>query len=71
MTELLCAVIAVYQPIGRALLGARCRFYPSCSDYASAALRRHGLLRGLALSAARLLKCHPFHAGGFDPVPHH
>lgn len=49
-------------------LGNRCRFYPSCSHYAEEALMRKGLMKGLALTAARLLKCGPFHPGGFDPV---
>ncbi len=46
-----------------------CRFLPTCSEYAYVALRRHGLLRGGRLAVWRLLRCHPFTAGGFDPVP--
>ncbi|MEW2382436.1 MULTISPECIES: membrane protein insertion efficiency factor YidD [Micromonospora] len=50
-------------------LPARCRFYPSCSAYALEAVSRHGAFRGAGLTVRRLLRCHPFHPGGFDPVP--
>lgn len=46
-----------------------CRFYPSCSDYASEALRQYGLMKGFMLSLKRLLRCHPFSRGGYDPLP--
>lgn len=49
--------------------GGKCRFYPSCSEYASEALEMYGPLIGTYLAAARLLKCGPWHEGGFDPVP--
>ncbi|HET6582644.1 MAG TPA: membrane protein insertion efficiency factor YidD [Nannocystaceae bacterium] len=51
------------------MLGPRCRFYPSCSHYACEALETHGLARGLGLAVRRVLRCHPFHPGGVDPVP--
>ena len=66
---LLRAAIRLYQLIIAPWLGERCRFYPSCSVYAYDALARHGLARGLWLAIKRLLKCHPWHPGGFDPVP--
>ncbi|MFF3867837.1 membrane protein insertion efficiency factor YidD [Micromonospora sp. NPDC001898] len=50
-------------------LPARCRFYPSCSAYALEAVSRHGALRGVGLTVLRLSRCHPFHPGGYDPVP--
>jgi len=50
-------------------LGNRCRFFPSCSEYAITALNEYGILKGLWLTLRRLLRCHPFHPGGYDPVP--
>jgi putative membrane protein insertion efficiency factor len=51
------------------LFGSVCRFYPSCSQYAIAALGKYGLTKGLGLAVKRLLRCHPWNPGGFDPVP--
>jgi hypothetical protein len=63
-------LIRAYQLIIRPLyVRDRCRFYPSCSDYALQALVAHGPLRGLRLALWRLAKCHPFHPGGVDHVP--
>ncbi|MFL5481526.1 MAG: membrane protein insertion efficiency factor YidD [Gemmatimonadaceae bacterium] len=62
-------LIRGYQVAISPLLPASCRYYPSCSAYAIEAFERHGVLRGFYLTTARLLRCHPFHAGGYDPVP--
>ena len=61
--------IVAYRRYLSPALPARCRFYPSCSAYAQEAIARHGALRGTALAVGRLLRCHPFHPGGYDPVP--
>ncbi|MGH3728999.1 MAG: membrane protein insertion efficiency factor YidD, partial [Micromonosporaceae bacterium] len=65
----LAAPIVAYRRWVSPALPARCRFYPSCSAYALQALATHGALRGTALTVWRLLRCHPFHPGGYDPVP--
>lgn len=62
-------VIRVYQWTVSPLLGPACRFYPSCSHYALEAIERFGVLRGGWLAVRRLARCHPWHPGGFDPVP--
>ena len=69
MTAVLVFLVRVYQWTLRPFIGAQCRFEPSCSHYAVEALRRHGPLRGTGLAAARVLRCNPWHEGGFDPVP--
>lgn len=61
--------VRAYQWTIRPLIGAHCRFYPSCSEYAVDALRLHGAVRGSALAARRILRCNPWHEGGLDPVP--
>jgi putative membrane protein insertion efficiency factor len=63
------AALAVYQRLVSPFLPQSCRFAPTCSEYARQALSGHGLLRGTALAVVRLLKCHPFHPGGWDPPP--
>jgi putative membrane protein insertion efficiency factor len=65
----LVAVVRAYRLLLSPLLGPRCRFAPSCSAYAVEALMLHGAVRGGLLSVRRLLRCHPFHPGGHDPVP--
>ncbi|MCX5832632.1 MAG: membrane protein insertion efficiency factor YidD [Deltaproteobacteria bacterium] len=60
--------IRVYQLCISPLLIPCCRFYPTCSEYAITAIRRHGPLKGLLFSARRIFRCHPFHPGGYDPV---
>jgi putative membrane protein insertion efficiency factor len=62
-------LVRTYQWTVRPLIGANCRFCPSCSDYAIEALRAHGALRGSGLAVRRILRCHPWHPGGYDPVP--
>ncbi|MBU1168800.1 MAG: membrane protein insertion efficiency factor YidD [Proteobacteria bacterium] len=62
-------LIRIYQTFLSPLTGPSCRFYPTCSEYAYQAFERHGLLKGAYLSIRRIFKCHPFHPGGFDPVP--
>jgi len=63
------AVLDFYKRFLSPLLPRACRFEPTCSVYARQAIERHGLGRGLSLAARRLLRCHPFHEGGLDPVP--
>jgi putative membrane protein insertion efficiency factor len=60
--------IRLYQWLVSPMLGERCRYYPSCSDYASQALKRFGILRGTVLAGWRVLRCNPWSRGGFDPV---
>ena len=66
---LLVTLIVGYQRLVSPLLGPRCRFYPSCSSYAVQAVRVHGAGKGGALAIARVCRCHPWNAGGVDPVP--
>ena len=61
--------IRVYQRVISPLIGPRCRFYPSCSEYAAQSILRHGAIRGIYLGVRRLLRCHPWNPGGFDDVP--
>jgi putative membrane protein insertion efficiency factor len=67
--NLLAAAIGLYQATISPLLGPRCRYYPSCSQYAKEAVLKYGVLRGSWLAAGRLARCHPWHPGGVDLVP--
>jgi putative membrane protein insertion efficiency factor len=69
VSALLQTLIRVYQYLFRPLLGSNCRFAPSCSEYAHEAIATHGALKGTALTLRRVLRCHPYHPGGYDPVP--
>ena len=69
MKALLLLLLHAYQYAIRPLLGANCRFYPSCSDYTREAIERHGAAKGFCLGTRRILRCHPCHPGGYDPVP--
>jgi len=64
----LIRTIKIYQKFISPLLPLSCRFYPSCSQYALDAINKHGPFKGVLLATFRILKCHPFHPGGYDPV---
>ncbi|MEW6219941.1 MAG: membrane protein insertion efficiency factor YidD [Thermodesulfobacteriota bacterium] len=68
MRPLLIALIRLYQLLVSPILPPSCRFVPSCSQYAIEAVGRHGAGRGLIMAGRRLLRCHPWHPGGVDPV---
>jgi putative membrane protein insertion efficiency factor len=69
-TKAAVLLLDAFKIFARPFLGpAACRFYPSCTQYAKQAVLKYGLLKGSRLSAVRVCKCHPFHAGGYDPVP--
>ncbi len=69
MRFVLAFLVSLYQTLISPLLGPSCRFTPTCSQYSKEAILKYGALRGLLLSVKRLSRCHPFHPGGFDPVP--
>ena len=71
MKALLLFIIKLFTATIRPLLGPSgvCRFYPACTAYATEAIQKYGSLKGSYLAAVRLAKCHPFHPGGWDPVP--
>ncbi len=69
MKYLLIALVRFYQYAISPWLGRRCRYFPSCSEYTAEAVQKYGALRGGWLGAKRICRCHPWHPGGYDPVP--
>lgn len=69
MKKIVIFLIVFYQKLISPFTRARCRFYPSCSEYSKQAVIKFGFFKGLYLSFIRIFKCQPFHKGGFDPVP--
>ncbi len=69
MRYIIAFFIILYQKLISPFFGSKCRFYPTCSQYSKEAVLQYGVFRGLFLSMKRIIKCHPFHPGGYDPVP--
>lgn len=69
MAVILLKLVRIYREYISPLFPPRCRFYPTCSEYAEVAVQRFGATKGIVLAVKRILKCHPWHAGGVDPVP--
>ena len=69
MKKILILLIKLYQKFISPMFPAKCRFYPTCSQYTLEAVKEHGAIKGTYLGIKRILKCHPFHEGGYDPVP--
>jgi uncharacterized protein len=69
MKKIFVVLIRVYQLTISPLIGNCCRFTPSCSEYGIEAIKKHGVIKGILLILKRIIKCHPFHPGGDDPVP--
>jgi len=69
MKQALIFIIKIYRYLISPVLPPSCRFHPTCSGYATEAVERHGAVKGVYLAVRRLLRCHPFHEGGHDPVP--
>jgi putative membrane protein insertion efficiency factor len=67
--RILVGLLRLYKTVISPFLPPACRFHPSCSVYAAEAVGRHGALRGIGLTVKRITRCHPFSAGGYDPVP--
>jgi putative membrane protein insertion efficiency factor len=69
MKKLVILILSFYHHFISPFLPPSCRYYPTCSQYASEAIERYGILKGGGLALRRLLRCHPLHPGGYDPVP--
>lgn len=69
LKKILIYLIVAYRYLISPFLGDCCRFYPSCSNYAETAIMRFGLIKGIFMATRRILCCHPWHSGGYDPVP--
>ena len=69
MARILISIVKAYQLVLSPFFGQQCRFYPTCSQYAVEAIQKHGALRGSYYTVHRLARCHPWCAGGHDPVP--
>ncbi|MCR4440570.1 MAG: membrane protein insertion efficiency factor YidD [Peptococcaceae bacterium] len=68
MKKIILFIIEIYQKYLSAFKGRTCRFYPSCSQYAYEAVKKYGTIKGGYMAVKRIIKCHPFHPGGYDPV---
>ncbi len=69
MRKLLIIPIRIYRYLLSPLMASNCRYTPTCSEYAIEAIQQHGVVKGLMLATKRIASCHPWHAGGYDPVP--
>lgn len=69
MKHILIALVRFYQYAISPMLGRRCRYFPTCSEYTVDAIRKYGAIKGGWLGAKRICRCHPWHPGGYDPVP--
>jgi len=69
ITRIVLTLITAYQHCLSALMGSRCRFYPSCSQYTKEAIENYGIAKGCYMGSRRIVRCHPWHEGGYDPVP--
>jgi putative membrane protein insertion efficiency factor len=69
MKKIIIRILRMYQAAISPFLGHCCRFFPTCSAYACEAIQKYGVAKGAWLAVRRIIKCHPFHRGGIDPVP--